>query len=127
MADPGGPLRGSASHVEDALQGSPRSAQREHPESRTALERAGESARLPFDPTDPSELKPALARFENAMPTPGSNEIDGMLGDQNFADLPGSLRLYLLAVLMHEASSIERRRETEASPRTRGDRNGERP
>ena len=43
----------------------------------------GESARLPFDPTDPSELKPALARFENAMPTPGSNEIDGMLGDQN--------------------------------------------
>ena len=87
----------------------------------------GKSARLPFDPTDPSELKPALARFENAMPTPGSNEIDGMLGDQTLADLPGSLRLYLLAVLMHEASLIERRRETEASPRTRGDRNGERP
>jgi len=87
----------------------------------------GESARLPFDPTDPSELKPALARFEHAMPTPGSNEIDDMLGDQTLADLPGSLRLYLLAVLIHEASLIERRRETEASLRTRGDRNGERP
>ena len=86
----------------------------------------GEPARLPFDPTDPSELEPALARFESAMPTPGSDEIGDQLGDQTLADLPLSQRLYLLAVLIHEISLEQRRRETEASRSTGGDRDGER-
>jgi hypothetical protein len=73
----------------------------------------GDAAQLPLDPTNPDILEPALARFENAMPTPGSNEMDDLLGVQTFEDLPFSMRLYVLAVLLHEVSLEERRREAE--------------
>lgn len=88
-------------------------------DARAAL---GQPSQLPFHPTDASELEPALARFENAL---GSTKID--LGQQTLADLPLSLRLYLLAVLIHEVSLQQHRRETEASRRTSGSRDGERP
>ena len=108
--------------VLDPLRASIRRAERRW-DARASL---GQPARLPFDPADPSELEPALARFESAMPTPGSDEIDDQLGDQTLADLPLSQRLYLPAVLIHEMSLEQRRRETEASRSTSGDRDGER-
>src|SRR5215207_4000140 len=85
----------------------------------------GQPAPLPFDPNDPSELEPALARFEAAMPTPGSDEIDDLLGDKMVEDLPPSVRLYLIAVLIHEMSLDMRRREIGGN-RSRGNRDGER-
>jgi hypothetical protein len=73
----------------------------------------GKPSPLPFDPSEPSELQPALARFENAVHPPGSAEVAVLLGDKTVTELPFPLRLYVLAVLIHEMSLAQRRREAE--------------
>jgi hypothetical protein len=78
-----------------------------------ARNRLGKPSPLPFDPGEPGELEPALARFENAVHPPGSAEVAELLGDRTLAELPLSLRLYVLAVLLHEMSLDQRRREAE--------------
>ena len=83
----------------------------------------GQPDRLPIDPTNPGELEPALARFEDAL---GSTHLDAQLAGKTLAELPLSLRLYIMAVLIHEVSLDQRRREVEASQSPKGDIEGER-
>ena len=80
-------------------------------------------ARLPIDPTNPGELEPALARFEDAL---GSADLAAQLAGKTLGDLPLSLRLYIMAVLMHEVSLDQRRREVKASQPLKGNADGER-
>ena len=89
-------------------------------QARAAL---GQPARLPFDPTDPGELELALARFENAL---GSTDIDAQLAGKTLRDLPLSLRLHMMAVLIHEVSLDQSRREVEASQPPKDATDGER-
>ncbi len=89
-------------------------------------EALGAAAQLPVDLSGPGRLESALVRFENAMPPPGSNEMSDLLGDRTFEDLPFSMKLYMTAVLLHEVSLTERRRETAAGRSVGGDRHGER-
>jgi hypothetical protein len=48
------------------------------------------------------------------------------LAGKTLAELPLSLRLYIMAVLIHEVSLDQRRREVEASQSPKGDIEGER-
>ena len=109
-------------NVLDPLRASMRRAERRW----EAQEALGKPARLPLDPSHPTKLKPALNRFESAMPTPGSDEIDDLLGDKTFEELPFSMQLYLIAVLTHEVSLEQRRNETKASRMATRNPKGER-
>ena len=106
-------------HVLHPLLTSVRRAERRW-EARAALD---QPARLPIDPTNPGELEPAFARFEDAL---GSADIAAQLAGKTLGDLPLSLRLYIMAVLMHEVSLDQRRREVEASQPPKGSADGER-
>lgn len=88
-----------------------------------AEQRAGEAAKLSFDPNDRAAVDAAISRFESRQHHTAADLVPDLPDDGTWADLPASQRLYAMALVLHELSLDEYERELkEASASSYQDR-----